>query len=73
MVQAIVLGVIGIAVGSAVFGRMSTLSLATPIPIEMIPPVYAGIVAVFLVSCVAASFLSLRTIFRIDPVSVFHN
>lgn len=73
MVQAIVLGIIGIAIGSAVFGRMSTLSQATPIPIEMIPAVYAGIVAVFLASCVAASFLSLRTIFRIDPVSVFHN
>jgi putative ABC transport system permease protein len=73
MVQAIVLGVIGIAIGSAVFGRMSTLSQSTPIPIEMIPVVYAGIVAVFLISCVAASFLSLRTIFRIDPVSVFYN
>jgi putative ABC transport system permease protein len=73
MVQATVLGIIGIAIGSAVFGRMSSLSQATPIPIEMIPVVYASIVAVFLASCVAASFLSLRTIFRIDPVTVFHN
>jgi putative ABC transport system permease protein len=52
---------------------MSSLSQATPIPIEMIPVVYAGIVAVFLLSCFGASFLSLRTIFGIDPVTVFHN
>jgi putative ABC transport system permease protein len=37
MVQAILLGIVGVALGSAVFGRMSTLSKATPIPIEMTP------------------------------------
>ena len=73
MVQAIVLGIVGVALGSAVFGRISTLSKATPIPIEMTPMVYAGIVGLFLVSCLGASFLSLRSIFRVDPVTVFHN
>lgn len=73
MAQALLLGIIGIGIGSAVFGRMSILSQATPIPIEMTPLVFAGLVALFLVSCLGASFLSLRSIFRLDPVSVFRN
>lgn len=73
MVQAVFLGIIGIAVGSAIFGRLSSMSQATPIPIEMTPAVFGGVVAIFLASCLAASFLSLRSIFRLDPVSVFHN
>jgi putative ABC transport system permease protein len=73
MVQALVLGMIGIGIGSAVFGRMSTLSQATPIPIEMTPMVFGGLVGLFLVSCLGASFLSLRSIFRLDPVAVFRN
>jgi putative ABC transport system permease protein len=72
-VQALTLGVVGITIGSIVFGRMSVLSQATPIPIEMTAPVFVGIVVIFVGSCLAASFLSLRTVFRIDPVSVFRN
>jgi putative ABC transport system permease protein len=73
MVQALSLGVAGITIGSVVFGRMSVFSRATPIPIEMTPIVFAGIVAIFLASCLGASFLSLRSVFRIDPISVFRN
>lgn len=73
MVQAALLGIIGIAIGSTVFGRLSLISQATPIPIEMTPLVFGGIVLIFLACCLAASFLSLRSIFRIDPVAVFHN
>jgi putative ABC transport system permease protein len=72
-VQALTLGVVGITIGSIVFGRMSVFSQATPIPIEMTAPVFVGIVVIFVGSCLAASFLSLRTVFRIDPVSVFRN
>jgi putative ABC transport system permease protein len=73
IVQAFVLGILGIVIGSAVFGRMSTLSQATPIPIDMTPLVFGGLIATFLTSCLAASLLSLRSLFNLDPVTVFHN
>jgi putative ABC transport system permease protein len=72
-VQALTLGISGITLGSIVFGRMSVLSQATPIPLEMTVLVFVGIVLIFVGSCLAASFLSLRTVFRIDPISVFRN
>jgi putative ABC transport system permease protein len=71
--QAVVLGMIGITIGSAIFGRVSELTRATPIPIETTPVVFGGIIAALLSSCIFASFLSLRSIFRLDPVSVFRN
>ncbi len=71
--QAVVLGMIGIALGSAIFGRVAEMSQTTPIPIETIPEVFAVIMAALLGSCIAASILSLRSIFRLDPVSVFRN
>jgi len=73
LIQAIVLGVIGIVIGSTILGRVSALSQTTPIPIETRPDVLGGIVIVLLGSCVVASLLSVRSIFRIDPVSVFRN
>src|SRR4029077_15807969 len=46
-VQALTLGISGITIGSIVFGRMSVLSQATPIPIEMTAIVFVGIVVIF--------------------------
>jgi putative ABC transport system permease protein len=73
LIQAIVLGMIGIVIGSAVFGYVSEMSQTTPIPIETTPAIFAGVMAALLASCVGASVLSLRSIFRLDPVSVFRN
>jgi putative ABC transport system permease protein len=72
-IQAIVLGVIGITIGSALFGRVSQLTQTTPIPIETTPVIFGAVMAALLGSCIAASFLSVRSIFRLDPVSVFSN
>jgi putative ABC transport system permease protein len=73
MTQALILGVGGILIGSAVLGRISAISQSTPVPIETNLAVFAGIVVTFIGFCLAASFLSLRTVFRVDPVSIFHN
>ena len=73
LIQATILGIIGMAGGSAVFGRIARVSQSTPVSIETTPMVFGGIAIVFLVSCLAASFLSVRSIFRIDPISVFRN
>jgi putative ABC transport system permease protein len=73
LIQATLLAMVGIAIGSALFGRAADISQATPVPIEITLPIFAAIVAAFLVCCLAASFLSIRTIFHIDPVSVFRN
>ena len=72
-IQAVVLGMIGILAGSVLFGRVAQITQTTPIPIETTPEVFGGVMAALLGSCIAASFLSLRSIFRLDPVSVFRN
>ena len=41
------------------------------VPLEMEPFVLCGLVAASLLSCVAASLISVRAIFRIDPLEVF--
>ncbi len=71
LVQSLTLGVCGVVAGSALFFSAVLASARTPIPLETTPLVYAGLVAVSLLSCLVASVMSLRSIFKIDPVSVF--
>ena len=69
--QSLAVGLAGAALGSALFFPASWASARTPIPLETTPPVYAALVAVSLLTCVLASFISVRTIFNLDPVVVF--
>ncbi len=71
LTQAIVLGVLGVSAGSIALAYVARVSATTPIPIEMIPSVFVALIAVNLSSCLVASFMSIRSIFRIDPVVVF--
>jgi putative ABC transport system permease protein len=71
LVQSLMLGGAGVAAGSALFFPACAASARTPIPLETTPLVFGGLVAVSLLACVMASFISVRSIFRIDPVSVF--
>lgn len=73
MIQAAFLGIAGIVIGSVMFGRVSLLTQTTPIPIETTPIIFGAVLAALLGCCFAASFLSIRSIFRIDPVTVFRN
>jgi len=67
----LVAGTGGILVGSAAFALACRASASTSIPIETTALVYAGLVGVSLLSCLLASFLSVRSLFRVDPVAVF--
>ncbi len=70
--QAGILGVVGISLGTVLFVLAMRASAQTPIPIETTPAVFAGIVVISLACCGLASLLSIRALFRIDPVQVFH-
>jgi putative ABC transport system permease protein len=71
LLQSFVLGGSGILIGSGFFLLASYASARTPIPLETTPVVFAGLVAASIVSSMASSLLSVRAIFRIDPVTVF--
>jgi putative ABC transport system permease protein len=71
LTQSGILGGCGIALGSSLFFLASRASASTPIPLETTPEVFAALVAVSLFSCVLASFASVRSVFKIDPISVF--
>jgi putative ABC transport system permease protein len=71
--QSLLLGTGGVILGAAAFVVAARLSVDSPIPIETTPVVFAALCALSLGSCLLASFLSVRTIFQIDPVLVFRN
>ena len=71
VLQSCVTGLSGIALGTAGFVSAARASVTTPIPLEMLDLVYAALIGIFLLCCVAASFLSVRSLFRLDPVTVF--
>jgi len=71
LLQGLILGTGGIALGATLFFQAARLSTATPIPLETTPLIFAALVLVMLACCLLASFVSVRVIFRIDPVSVF--
>ncbi len=71
LTQSALLGGVGIAFGAVLFAGASAISARTPIPFETTPLVFAALVLVSLASCAGAAWLSLRSIFRIDPVAVF--
>ena len=71
IVQGLVLAAGGVLVGSALFGAAAHLSQRTPVPLETLPEVYAGLVLVSVLSSLAGGFLAIRSIRRLDPASVF--
>jgi putative ABC transport system permease protein len=58
--------------GSCLFFAASRASARSPIPLEMTGPIFAAIVAVTLGAGLLASLASIRSVFRFDPVSIFH-
>lgn len=71
IVQAFVLAIGGVLIGSVLFAAAAHLSSRTPLPLQTLPEVYAGLVAVSLVGSLAGAFLSMRTVLGLDPASVF--
>jgi putative ABC transport system permease protein len=71
MGQSLLLGLGGIGPGTAAFFAAARLSATTAIPLETTPAIFTGLVLLALLCCLLASFVSIRSVFRIDPVSVF--
>jgi putative ABC transport system permease protein len=71
LIQALVLSSGGIALGSLAFVGAGALTARTPVPLETTPAVFAGLVAVSVACCVLGSFLSVKAVLGVDPVSVF--
>jgi putative ABC transport system permease protein len=72
LTQSLSLGGLGIIVGSILFFLACNASARSPIPLETTPMVSMGLIAFSLLCCIAASWFSIRAIFKLDPVMVFH-
>ncbi|MBX3415944.1 MAG: FtsX-like permease family protein [Pirellulales bacterium] len=71
LVQAMLLGATGICVGTILFWWAVKATASTPVPIETTGPVYMSVTAACFGSAALAAWVSVRTIHRIDPISVF--
>lgn len=71
LIQGLILGGGEIALGSAGFALASRLSAPTNLPLQTTPAIYAGLVALCLAGCLLGAFLSVRTVLRLDPETVF--
>lgn len=72
LTQSLSLGGLGIIVGSALFIIACSASARSPIPLETTPFVSLGLIAFSLLCCIGAAWFSIRAIFKLDPVMVFH-
>jgi putative ABC transport system permease protein len=71
LTQSLSLGGLGIALGSLLFILACNASARSPIPLETTSSVSVGLIVFSLLCCVAASWFSIRAIFKLDPVMVF--
>lgn len=71
VLQGLVLVGGGVLIGSALFAVAAHASARTPIPLEMLPEVYTGVVGVSVLSSLCGAVLSIRSVLRLDPASVF--
>ena len=72
LAQSLGLGGGGIIVGSILFIFACNASAGSPIPLETTPLVSSGLIVFSLLCCISASWFSIRAIFKLDPVTVFH-
>jgi putative ABC transport system permease protein len=71
LVQGLVLAGGEVLLGSAGFASAAWLSLGTNMPLETTPGVYSGLVAVSVGGCLLGALVSVTTVFRVDPATVF--
>ncbi len=72
LTQSLILGGLGMILGSILFIVASNISARSPIPLETTSLVSFSLIAFSLLCCIAASWFSIRAVFKLDPVSVFH-
>jgi putative ABC transport system permease protein len=69
--QALVLGLAGVLLGSMAFVGASRLTVGTHIPVETTGGVFLGLAGTCLACCLIASMLASRSVYQIEPLSVF--
>jgi putative ABC transport system permease protein len=72
LTQSLILWGMGIIFGSLLFIIACNASARTPIPLETTPIVSLVLIGFSLICCLFASWFSIRAIFKLDPVMVFH-
>ena len=72
IVQAVLLGSSGLVLGSLAFWAASYSADRSQVPLAMTIPVAAGLAVTELVACLLSSIISIRYLFRIDPVHARH-
>ena len=70
--QSMTIGVLGTLLGAGLLAAVMHLSASTSIPVETTPLVFVSLVVITLMCCATASFMSIRAVLGIDPVSVFN-
>jgi putative ABC transport system permease protein len=71
IMQGVVLASGGVLIGSTMFMFAAYFSSRTPLPLETLPELYAGLVAMSAASSIAGAFLSMRSVLKLDPATVF--
>jgi putative ABC transport system permease protein len=71
LVQSVLLTGLGALLGSGAFYLACRATERTPIPLEMTPGVFAGVLAASALGSLLGSLLSLKAVWSIDPVRVF--
>lgn len=71
LVQCSVLTAAGALLGSGGFYAACRATERTPIPLEMTPVVFAGVLAITALGGGLGALLSIRAVWRVDPVKVF--
>jgi putative ABC transport system permease protein len=69
--QGLALSGAGVVLGTLLFGAAGLATRRTPVPLETTPAVFAGLVAASAGSGLLGSFLSVRAVLGIDPITVF--
>lgn len=71
LLQGLLLSGGGILIGSVGYAAASHATARTPVPLEMTAAVFGGLVGVTAGCALLGAILSVRALFRIDPVTVF--
>ncbi|HET6880276.1 MAG TPA: ABC transporter permease [Pirellulales bacterium] len=71
VVQAALLSALAAALGSAAFVAASRITERTPIPLEMVWQMYLVVLGLSFLTSLFGALLSLKTVWSIDPVTVF--
>jgi putative ABC transport system permease protein len=71
VLQSLILGCLGTAIGTGLFVITARVSATSPIPLESTPGLFLILVSVNLATCLGSAILAMRTLFAVDPVTVF--